>query len=91
MFILAKRLRQKDELDVMLFEPVLGISHLAGLEAGQGAWRACLVAEGNAERQSSLWAWVNPLAADISKRALTFHIWEMYPSRNTDGGNFKAI
>ena len=64
-FMLTKWLRQKDELNAMMFEPVLGISHQAGLEAGQGAWRGCVAAAGNAEQQSSLWAWVNSLAEDI--------------------------
>ena len=59
--MLTKWLRQKDELDAMMFEPVLGISH----QAGQGAWRGCVAAASNAEQQSSLWAWVNSLAEDI--------------------------
>lgn len=59
MFTLAKCLRPKDERDMMPFEPVVGISHEAGLEAGQGARRGCVAVTGDAEQQSSLWAWVH--------------------------------
>lgn len=41
-------------MGVMLLEPVLGISHQAGLETGQGSERRCVAVVGNAEQPLGL-------------------------------------